>query len=138
MFLNLLLVFTLFNPSFKTLSGRNVKYFGTGPPLLFSSGLFGTMPKFLYNSFLNNLAKNNTIFYLDDYDPIKVKDINEVITVIGSNEINYLGHSSFNKNILEIDKLRRIILLDPIIVPTINFNGIESNNIKCKNSVLHL
>ena len=46
-----------FSPSVKLQSGRDVKLVGKGPPLLFSPGLFGTMPSFIYNSLIDELKK---------------------------------------------------------------------------------
>ena len=46
----IVLGFQLFNPSIKLSSGKDLSLVGTGPPVIFSSGLFNTMPRFLENS----------------------------------------------------------------------------------------
>ena len=49
---------SFFTPSIKTNKGEKLTISGNGPPILFSPGLYGTMPSQFYNNFLNKLKKN--------------------------------------------------------------------------------
>ena len=45
-------VSAFFNPSVKLSNGRTATLNGRGPPVLFSTGLFGTMPQQFYNELI--------------------------------------------------------------------------------------
>ena len=62
--------FSIFNPSVKLNSGKQLSLVGSGPPVVFSSGLFGTMPRELYGEFISNLKKNVTILSINNVEPI--------------------------------------------------------------------
>ena len=48
-------VSAFFNPSIKLSNGKTATLNGQGPPVLFSTGLFGTMPKQFYNQLIKKL-----------------------------------------------------------------------------------
>ena len=118
-----------FNPSIKLPSNRNVKLSGSGPPLLFSPGLFGTMPPFIYSDFLNKLKNNLTIITFDDFLPINDKDIYEITDTLCVDSIAYVSHSSFNPKILESERINRAILFDPICLPTLTPFSVNNQEI---------
>ena len=60
-FLGVGVVSGFFNPSIKMPSGRDITLVGNGPPVVFSSGLFGTMPSQIYSSFINEIKNNVTM-----------------------------------------------------------------------------
>ena len=49
----------LFQNSLKLSSGKTISFSGNGPPVLFATGLYGTMPQFIYSNFVNDLKKFN-------------------------------------------------------------------------------
>ena len=59
------IVSAFFAPSIKTSSGQKLSVVGQGPPFLFSTGLFGTMPSAFYSEFISYLKKNITIVSID-------------------------------------------------------------------------
>ena len=126
----------LFQNSLKLSSGKTISFSGKGPPVLFATGLYGIMPQFIYSNFVNDLKKNLTIINVNGNLPLVKSDINEIANSINSNKISYIGHSSFNHDILESNKINTAILLDPLFVPLISFYGFESPFIKPKYNML--
>ena len=102
---------------------------GNGPPIFFSSGLFGTMPSYLYNELISNLKKNLTVIVLDDLKPIDKNDLLDITKKINVESISYLSHSSFFPDTLESSVINSAILLDPICLPNIGINGINNPSI---------
>ncbi len=121
-----------FSPSVKTSSGKKLNIVGQGPPFLFSTGLFGTMPSFLYSNFINNLKKNVTIITIDGFNPITDNTINEVCDALNVDKIGYLGHSSFFPEVLDNSKIEKAVLMDPINLPFFGFDGLSNSIIKVK------
>ena len=116
----IILGFQLFNPSIKLSSGKDLSLVGTGPPVIFSSGLFNTMPRFLYNDLVNKLKQNVTVVTITDFSPLTKRDINDIANTLNVNQVSYISHSSFNPEILESDKINKAILVDPICLPQVN------------------
>lgn len=121
--------FAFLNPSIRLQSGRQVELSGIGPPMLFSPGLFGTMPPFLYSNFLNNFKKNLTVITFKDFNSINSNDITDLTRALSVDSISYLSHSSFNPEILENPNINSAVLLDPICVPEISPFGVSRKEI---------
>tara|TARA_Y100000816_G_scaffold50644_1_gene32258 strand:- start:4054 stop:4863 length:810 start_codon:yes stop_codon:yes gene_type:complete len=132
-------VSAFFNPSVKLSSGRTATLNGRGPPVLFSTGLFGTMPQQFYNEVIKNLKHNVTVVTLDGIMPIMPKDITDLADTLKVDTITYVGHSSFNPYLLETDRINNALLIDPIVIPELNINGVLSgglNNIEGRSVTL--
>ena len=84
-------VSAFFNPSVKLSSGRTATLNGRGPPVLFSTGLFGTMPQQFYNEVIKNLKHNVTVVTLDGVMPIMPKDIIDLTDTLKVDTITYLS-----------------------------------------------
>lgn len=125
----LFLGFQLFNPSIKLSSGKDLSLVGSGPPVIFSSGLFNTMPRFLYNDLVNKLKNNVTIVSINDFTPLTKNDINDIANGLNVNYVSYISHSSFNPDVLDSDKINRAILVDPICLPQVNVETLRSIDI---------
>jgi len=133
----IILIFTtvsaFFNPTVKLSNGRSATLNGRGPPVLFSTGLFGTMPEQFYTQLIKNMKHNVTIVTLDGIMPIMPKDITDLADSLKVDSITYAGHSSFNPVLLETDRINNALLIDPIVIPEFDINGILSgglNNIE--------
>ena len=122
-----LLSFELFTPNLRLNSGKQVSLIGTGPPVIFSSGLFNTMPRHIYSNFVNNLKKNITVVSVDNFNTLTKNDIDDIADNLNVNYVSYISHSSFNSDILESDKINKAILVDPICIPKVNI--FNTNNI---------
>lgn len=121
-----MLSFQLFNPSIRLNSGKQLTLVGEGPPVVFSSGLFNTMPRSLYNNFIDNLKKNVTIVSINDFSPLSKNDIYDIATSLNVDSVSYISHSSFNPEVLESDKINKAMLIDPICLPQLNFGALNS------------
>ena len=127
-----------FSPSVKLQSGRDIKLVGKGPPLLFSPGLFGTMPSFIYNSLIDEFKKNVTVITYKDLSPISKDDIIDVTNTLCVDSIAFLSHSSFNSEIFDTDKINHAVLVDPICLPEIKFFSLERKDIHVDYPILQI
>ena len=125
-----------FNPSIKVSSGREITLNGNGPPVVFSSGLFGTMPAQFYSSFINEIKKNMTVVTFNDFGLVNKKDFEDVVDTLGVTEAGFVSHSTFSPEVLSSDYLSGAVLCDPIILPKINLFGGQSNLIKSNAATL--
>ena len=121
-----MLSFQLFNPSIRLNSGKQITLVGEGPPVVFSSGLFNTMPRSLHNNFIDNLKKNVTIVSINDFSPLTKNDIYDIATSLNVDSVSYISHSSFKPEVLESDKINKAMLIDPICIPQLNFGALNS------------
>ena len=127
--LSFISVNSFFNPHAKLASGKKATLIGNGPPILFSTGLYGTIPRFFYNEFVSELKKNFTIVTIDGFEPIKPDDIDDVANAIKTDKLAYVSHSSFEPEILESKRLNSAVLFDPISIPKISFNGLQQQSV---------
>lgn len=123
MFTFFIAVISFFSPSVKLSSGRQISLIGTGPPVIFSPGLYGTMPRQIYSKFLDQLKKNITLISFNDLSPITSKDIDDVSNSIMVDSVGFISHSSFDINILSSNKINKAIMYDPITNPQFGFRG---------------
>lgn len=138
MYYTLFLLFSFLTPTIKLDSGKTIQLKGNGPPLLFSTGLFGTMPNFLYNNIQNKLSKNFTLLLNVDYKPFELSDIDNIIDEIEVDYLSFFAHSSIDSKILESDNFNKIIVCDPITVPNFNLDGFSNQKIKPSASILSI
>tara|TARA_A100001015_G_scaffold299445_1_gene383517 strand:- start:1524 stop:2285 length:762 start_codon:yes stop_codon:yes gene_type:complete len=109
-------------PSITIKSGAKATLYGNGPPVLFSSGLYGSMPKFLYNDLFSLMKRNVTFVKLDR--PFETPEIlKEVVDALGVEKVGFFSHSSFNPNVLTSPLLSSAVLCDPVVFPTIGFGS---------------
>lgn len=133
--ISLATVSSFFNPSVKLSNGRTATLNGNGPPVLFSTGLFGTMPQQFYNEVIKYLKQNVTVVTLDGAMPITPKDIIDLADTLKVDSLTYVGHSSFNPGLLETNRINNALLIDPIVIPNLDINGLFSggiNNIEAR------
>jgi hypothetical protein len=113
----------LFNPTV-TLggSGKRATLMGKGPPVVFSTGLFGTSTWRMYSKLIKDLGANATIAVLNG--PLTAADVDGVADAIGCDQVGFLAHSSFDPTILRSERVTRAVVLDPICVP--GFDNVEA------------
>ena len=117
MFLAPLLVLSFLTPNVYTSSGKRVSLFGTGPPVLFSSGLFGVMPRRLYTKLFRILQSDLTIAVVNDVSPVTASTVTEVADALAVDTIAFLSHSSIDSDILASNRIQRAVLCDPVVLP---------------------
>ena len=121
--LNSVLLTTCFKTQqIKLNSGKVHKMKGSGPPVIFSTGFYGSMPSLLYDTLLNEVAKDFTVIYPRTAE-ILTKDVFEDISeAINVDKVGFISHSALDYNILKSDRLHSAILIDPVTVPEFYFS----------------
>ena len=104
-----MLSFQLFNPSIRLNSGKQLTLVGEGPPVVFSSGLFNTMPRSLYNNFIDNLKKNVTIVSINDFSPLSKNDIYDIASSLNVDSVSSLDDLI---KYIEENKMKTKLLID--------------------------
>ena len=95
----------------------NIRLVGKqGPPVLFQTGLFGTIPRFMYGEFTRELEKYFTMIYSDE-KLLNDNGVNIIADAIGAEKIGLVTHSSLMPSLLTSDRIARSVLLDPVIFP---------------------
>ena len=88
-----------FNTNIKPSSGKTAILDGKGPPLLFSGGIFGTIPKRFYSKLLNDLKKNVTVVSIENFNIMEPEDIDNIVDKLRVDSIAFLSHSSFKPEV---------------------------------------
>ncbi|OUU16529.1 MAG: hypothetical protein CBB97_22605 [Candidatus Endolissoclinum sp. TMED37] len=111
---------------------------GRGPPVVFSTGLFGSMPAFLYNDFCRLLKRNYTIVTIDDYGIMNLNDYEEIVDALNVKSTAFVSHSTFDTEILTSDFINSAVLCDPIGLPSVDLSGFKSAEVFSSCPVLGL
>tara|TARA_B100001741_G_scaffold174625_1_gene143938 strand:- start:505 stop:1215 length:711 start_codon:yes stop_codon:yes gene_type:complete len=93
-----------------------------GRPVVFSAGLFNTMPSFLYNTVLKELRKNATIIVAPA--PLTRRSFEDLCDEFQQDKLPLLAHSSLDFSVLDSHRLERAMLIDPSAVPAVGVNGL--------------
>ena len=104
--------------------GRKVSLYGKGPPVVFSTGLFGAMPKFLYNDLFRKMGKNVTLVKPSGFG-IGEETMDSICNSLGVEEVGFVSHSSFNPSALSSSRIKRAVLCDPVVLPSFYPFGAE-------------
>lgn len=99
-------------------SGGEISTFGRGPPCMFSSGLFGLMPRRLYTDLFSELMPHVTLVVLNDLSPVTRDTVEEVAETLAVETIAFLSHSAFDGSVLSSPVLHGAVLCDPVILPS--------------------
>lgn len=111
---------SFFNPTLRLReSGRSISLHGTGSPIVFSSGLFGLMPRRIYTRLMERLSANATIVVVDDAVPVTSALVDDVATTIGVDRVGFFAHSSMDADILSSHRVHSAVLCDPVVLPTV-------------------
>lgn len=99
--------------------GQRATVKGKGSPVLFSPGLFGTMPSFMYGALLREMRNHVSVVTLDGVSPVTRDKFDAVADALRVDTLGFLSHSSFDVNVLRSPHLHRAVLADPIVFPTL-------------------
>lgn len=99
--------------------GQTATLEGNGPPVVFSPGLFGTMPTFLYRSLFAKMKKNVTLVTLDGLTVVTAESVNRVASALGVEQVGFMSHSSFDVGLLASPRIRSAVLCDPVVLPSL-------------------
>ena len=127
---------TFFAPSFSLKSGGKVSLYGSGPPVVFSSGLFNSMPSWLYTEMFDHMKRNVTLVVAPPF--LNDKRIDEIADALGAESVGFFSHSSINPSVLTSTRLSRAVLCDPITLPELTPAGMTSSVIQSSCPILVL
>ena len=102
-------------PKTVQIKGKPAAIVGSGPPVVVSTGLFGTMPRQLYSDLFSQLSKNLTLIF--PAGPLPKDILDATADSLEVDSVGYISHSSFNGDILSSPKLRAAVLYDPVVTP---------------------
>lgn len=125
---------TFFAPSLPLKSGGKVSLYGSGPPVVFSSGLFNSMPSWLYTEMFDIMKRNVTLVVAPPF--LNNKRIDEIADTLGAESVGFFSHSSLNPSVLTSTRLSRAVLCDPITLPELTPAGMMSSVIQSSCPIL--
>lgn len=126
-----------FTPRVRLAGGKSVSLFGGGPPVMFSSGLYGLMSRRIYTKLFREMEQKVTLVVLNDASPVTEKIFEDTAEALAVDRLGFLAHSSFDANILRSDRVGRAVLCDPVVTPELSMmRGMASKNVVCKQPVL--
>ena len=112
---------TFLAPTVRMDDGRRVSLHGRGgPPVVFSGGLFGTMPHHIYSDLFRRMRSNLTLVVLEDVAPVTAPAISSIADALAVDRVAFLAHSSFDAAILDSDRVESAVLCDPVVLPTVD------------------
>ena len=108
-------------PTVRTPAGHRVSLHGTGPPVVFSSGLFGTMPRQLYTELFRRLSTDVTLVVPEGIGPVTAEVIDDVADALAVDRVGFLSHSSIDASLLDSDRIQTAVLCDPVVMPKLDW-----------------
>ena len=100
------------------------------PYVVFSSGLFSTMPSRIYSTLKDKLSKNLTL--VESNSILWRKDFEHLCDKYEMDKLPLIAHSSIDGSILSSHRLQKAVLIDPATIPSISVNGLVSTQIKAR------
>jgi hypothetical protein len=100
------------------------------PPIIFSSGLFSSIPDAFYANVLNDIRENYTVVKA----PIACsrRTYDEMCDTLGEDKVPLVAHSSLNLDVLKSHRIKSAFLIDPASAPTLSVSGIEQPAMECR------
>jgi hypothetical protein len=99
-------------------NGRTARVTGSGPPLVFSGGLYGFMPSVAYSHVLGDLRKTHTIVTTDG-GRLARAEFEQIADTLAAERLGLVAHSAFDPTILGSDRLEAAVLCDPACTPIV-------------------
>ena len=87
--------------------------------VVFSSGLYGTIPKFAYS----NLFKNINVVVNSEF-PLNKRKFEELCDKCEQDTMPLIAHSSIDPDILNSHRLEKALLFDPATLPLLSTSGL--------------
>jgi hypothetical protein len=111
-------------------SGKRVSLFGKGPPVVFSSGLFGLMPRRLYGDLFKKMTKDVTFVVLNDVAPVTSDIVDDIADTLAVERVGFFSHSSIDGNILKNDRVHMAVICDPVMIPSVEMPTMQGMEFK--------
>jgi hypothetical protein len=117
MFCAFIAVYAFMTPTLRLENGQRISLHGSGPPVIFSSGLFGLMPRRLYTSLFHLLKRDMTLVVLEDVAPVTSDVITQITNTLSVEKVGLLTHSSIYSEIINSKEVQAAVLCDPVVLP---------------------
>ena len=89
-------------------------------PVVFSSGLYGTIPKFAYNNFFQSI---DNVSIVHPQPLLNKRKFEMLCDQYERDKMPLIAHSSIDADILCSHRLEKALLLDPAILPFLGASG---------------
>lgn len=109
--------------------GGTVGLYGNGPPVVFSSGLFGLMPRRIYTQLFRELRNDLTLVVSQDVTPVTAALVEDMADALSVDHVGFFAHSSFDADILRSSRVGRAVLCDPVTFPDWTLSGFEATRV---------
>ena len=93
----------------------------TTKPLVFSSGLYNTIPNFAYRNLFSNI-QNTTI--ITPSFPLTRRNFENLCDQHEQDKLPLIAHSSIDPDILNSHRIEKALLIDPATLPAIGTSGL--------------
>ena len=97
-------------------------------PVLFSTGLYGIIPSFVYTNVLDSLRSNNANV-INAPKVLTRRVFEEICDQYEVDKLPLMTHSSFDVGILKSHRLEKALLLDPAVLPAFGVSGLVPTTI---------
>ena len=111
----------IFMLAFFSTSMMSVVLSPKAPAIVFSSGLFNTMPSTLYQNVLGRIRQNVTVHNYNG--PLTRRSFEDLCDTLEADKMPLVAHSSFDSSLLGSHRLERVLLLDPATMPSLGVTG---------------
>ena len=103
-------------------------------PVIFSSGMYNTMPNWMYTDLLSDIKQNRTIVDTRGA-PLTKRHFEELCDEQGFEKLPLICHSSFDPSVLQSFRVDKVLLIDPATMPAISLTGLVPMTITPRASV---
>ena len=108
---------SFFTPSARLANGEKISLIGKGAPVVFSTGLFDTMPHNIYSDFVSKLKKHMTVVVREQWSPMDRSTLKMISDALAVDQVGLIAHSSFDPAIID-EHACKVFLMDPIAFPS--------------------
>ena len=126
MYLIALSLVSFFHPTVRLPSGQTMTLLGKGPPVVFNSGLFGSMPRRLYTQLFRQMTNNITLVVPNGPTTVTAELVEETAKALSVETVGLFAHSSLDVNILRLPCLKSAVLCDPVVMPRLNMQPFQN------------
>lgn len=102
----------------------------TKPYVVFSSGLFSSMPSGMYSNIRDKLSKNFTL--VESYSMLWKRDFELLCDKYEQDKLPLIAHSSIDGSILSSYRLQSALLIDPATLPSLSMSGLIGTHVKAR------
>lgn len=110
--------FWQFHPTIQMRDGKSATLIGSGPPVLFSPGVYGRSTWRVYGQLLRTMGENVTVAVVPG--AVTTGTVDALTTELGVDRIGLVAHAACDPSLLRSRRVCRAALIDPIARPMLN------------------